>query len=62
MAAEGGEEGGHGLEVWSQFLQITTFRMNEQQGPTYSTGNYIHSPGINYASLIAQLVKNLPAV
>ena len=36
--------------------------MNKQQGPTYSTGNYIQSPGINYISLIAQLVKNPPAM
>ena len=40
--------GGFGLGVWDKQMQTITYRMNEQQGLLYSTGNYIQNTGINH--------------
>ena len=42
-----GDWGTDGLGVCGQEMQAITFRM-DKQGPTYRTGRYIQSPGINY--------------
>ena len=39
--------GGFGLGVWDKQMQTITYRMNEQQGLLFSTGNYIQYPVIN---------------
>ena len=39
---------GDALGVWGWQIQITTYRMDKQGPPLYSTGNYIQYSGINY--------------
>ena len=34
------------LGVWGWQMQTITYRMDKEQGPTYSTGNYIQYPVI----------------
>ena len=43
-----GESGREGLGAWDRQMQTITQRMDEQQGPTVSTGNYIQHPVINH--------------
>ena len=44
---EGGV-GGDGLRIWDQQMQTIIYRVDKQQGPTYSTRNYIQYPVIKH--------------
>ena len=37
-----------GLAAWDYQMQKLIYKMNKQQGPNYSTGNYIQYPVINH--------------
>ena len=48
VVAKWGSDEGEGLGVWDRQMQTIKYRMDKQQGPTCSTGNYSPYPMINH--------------